>query len=415
MDKNKKNVPKIRFPGFTDPWEQRKLGEIADVTKLAGFEFTEHVVYSEQGNIIALRGLNVKNGHLVLDDVKYIDGSNFSKLGRSKLYIDDILFTYVGTVGEVAIVRENDRFFLAPNVSRIRIKSDDLPQYISHYMRNDNFYNSVIFPLIATSSQPALSMENIRKFDISLPSSKEEQIKISSFFSNLDNLTTLHQRKLEHLKDKKKGLLQKMFPKEGEKFPELRFPGFTEPWEQRKLGEIFHQTVDFINPQLSNIELWSLTIEKGLTPKTDRYDREFLVKKEDKFKVVNPKDFVYNPMNMTLGAIGYNEMDKSVAVSGYYVTMKSNNNLIDDFYMKVWLQTPQAIQLYKMHATGSLIEKQRVQFPTLSEIKFSLPSIEEQQQIGKFLKNIDNFITLHQHKLNHLQQQKKGLLQQMFV
>ena len=206
-----------------------------------------------------------------------------------------------------------------------------------------------------------------------------------------------------------------MFPKEGEKFPELRFPGFTEPWEQRKLGEIFHQTVEFINPQLSNIELWSLTIEKGLTPKTDRYDREFLVKKEDKFKVVNPKDFVYNPMNMTLGAIGYNEMDKSVAVSGYYVTMKSNNNLIDDFYMKVWLQTPQAIQLYKMHATGSLTEKQRVQFPTLSEIKFSLPSIEEQQQIGKFLKNIDKLITFHQRKLEHLQQQKKGLLQQMFV
>ncbi len=171
------------------------MGEIADVTKLAGFEFTEHVVYSEQGNIIALRGLNVKNGHLVLDDVKYIDGSNFSKLHRSKLYIDDILFTYVGTVGEVAIIRENDRFFLAPNVSRIRIKSDDLPQYISHYMRNDNFYNSVIFPLIATSSQPALSMENIRKFDISLPSNKEEQMKISSFFSSLDNLITLHQRK----------------------------------------------------------------------------------------------------------------------------------------------------------------------------------------------------------------------------
>ena len=83
--------------------------------------------------------------------------------------------------------------------------------------------------------------------------------------------------------------------------------------------------------------------------------------------------------------------------------------------MKVWLQTPQAIQLYKMHATGSLTEKQRVQFPTLSEIKFSLPSIEEQQQIGKFLKNIDKLITFHQRKLEHLQQQKKGLLQQMFV
>lgn len=209
--KNGEKVPEIRFPGFTDDWEQRKLGEIADVTKLAGFEFTEHVVYSEQGKIIALRGLNVKNGNLVLDDVKYIDGSNFSKLKRSKLYIDDILFTYVGTVGEVAIINENDKFYLAPNVARIRVNSDDLPQYISQYMRSSNFYNSVILPLIATSSQPALSMENIRKFNIYLPQQKEEQMKIGQLFDKVDNLISLHQRKLEHLQKQKKALLQQMF------------------------------------------------------------------------------------------------------------------------------------------------------------------------------------------------------------
>ena len=206
-----KKVPEIRFPEFTDDWEQRKLGEIADITKLAGFEFTEHVVYSEQGKIIALRGLNVKNGKLVLDDVKYIDESNFSKLKRSKLYIDDILFTYVGTVGEVAIINENDKFYLAPNVARIRVNSDDLPQYISQYMRSNNFYNSVILPLIATSSQPALSMENIRKFNIYLPQQKEEQIKIGQLFDKVDNLISLHQRKLEHLQKQKKALLQQMF------------------------------------------------------------------------------------------------------------------------------------------------------------------------------------------------------------
>lgn len=129
-----KNLHKISL----NDWEQRKLGDIADVIKLAGFEFTEHVVYSDEGNIIALRGLNIKNGQLILDDVKYIDGSNFSKLSRSKLFIDDIMFTYVGTVGEVAIIKENDRFYLAPNVSRIRVKSDDSPKFISHYMRTDN-------------------------------------------------------------------------------------------------------------------------------------------------------------------------------------------------------------------------------------------------------------------------------------
>ncbi len=177
-------------------WEQRKLGDLADVTKLAGFEFTEHVVYSDEGNIIALRGLNIKNGQLILDDVKYIDGSNFSKLSRSKLFIDDIMFTYVGTVGEVAIIKENDRFYLAPNVSRIRVKSDDSPKFISHYMRTDNFKNKVIFPLIATSSQPALSMENIRKFMINMPKNRDEQDRLAEYFESLDHIITLHRRAL---------------------------------------------------------------------------------------------------------------------------------------------------------------------------------------------------------------------------
>lgn len=213
--KNGEQFPEIRFGGFTEPWERRKLGDIADVTKLAGFEFTEHVVYSDEGNIIALRGLNIKNGQLDLDDVKYIDGSNFSKLNRSKLYIDDIMFTYVGTVGEVAIIKENDRFYLAPNVSRIRVQSKDSPKFISHYMRTESFYRHVIFPLIATSSQPALSMENIRKFEIFLPKRREEQNKLSEYFDNIDNLITLHQRKCDELKEFKKFMLQNMFPKKG--------------------------------------------------------------------------------------------------------------------------------------------------------------------------------------------------------
>ena len=194
--KNGEKFPEIRFKGFTEAWEQRKLGDLADVTKLAGFEFTEHVVYSDEGNIIALRGLNIKNGQLILDDVKYIDGSNFSKLSRSKLFIDDIMFTYVGTVGEVALIKENDRFYLAPNVSRIRVKSDDSPKFISHYMRTDNFKNKMIFPLIATSSQPALSMENIRKFTINIPINKEEQDRLAKYFDSLDHLITLHRRAL---------------------------------------------------------------------------------------------------------------------------------------------------------------------------------------------------------------------------
>ena len=195
----------------TYPWEQRKLGEFADITKLAGFEFTKYIVYSDKGNIIALRGLNIKDGDLNLEDVKYIDSSDFTKLKRSKLFRNDILFTYVGTIGEVARIQEDDKYYLAPNVSRIRIKNRLLSEFLMYYMDRDLFYQKIIFPLIATSSQPALSMANIREFNITYPRDINEQQKIALVFSLISHLITLHQRKLEKLKNLKAAYLNEMF------------------------------------------------------------------------------------------------------------------------------------------------------------------------------------------------------------
>ena len=208
--KNGDVIPKLRFKGFAGTWEQCVLSDISDVTKLAGFEFTEYVQYSDNGQMIALRGLNVKNNSLVLDDIKYIDGSDFSKLNRSKLYKNDILLTYVGTVGDLAVVPENDKYYLAPNVARIRFGELIYPKYASQLMGSKRFYIRIITPLIATSSQPALSMENVRKFKLDIPKF-DEQIKIGDFFEKIDNLITLHQRKYEKLVNIKKALLQKMF------------------------------------------------------------------------------------------------------------------------------------------------------------------------------------------------------------
>ncbi|WP_039651893.1 restriction endonuclease subunit S [Clostridium tyrobutyricum] len=195
--------------------------------------------------------------------------------------------------------------------------------------------------------------------------------------------------------------------------PKIRFPGFTDPWEQRKLGEVFEQTSTLVNPKEENLELWSLTVENGLTPKTERYNREFLVKKNDQFKAVHNNEFIYNPMNMTLGAVDLNLTGKTVAVSGYYITMITGPKY-DSKYFGIWLKTPLAIKNYKLFATGSLIERQRVQFPTLTQIKAYIPSLDEQQKIGTFFNQLDDTITLHQRKLNHLQDKKKSLLQKMF-
>ena len=195
--------------------------------------------------------------------------------------------------------------------------------------------------------------------------------------------------------------------------PKIRFKGYTDDWEQRKLGEVFEQTSNLVNPKEDEIELWSLTVEDGLTKKSDRYNREFLVKKDDNFKEVRPGDIVYNPMNMTLGAVGYNDMAKSVAVSGYYTTMVTKENY-DTYYINTWLKSPQAIQLYRTYATGSLIEKQRVQFPTLSIIPVAFPKYEEQTKIGSYFHSLDHLITLHQRKCEETKKLKKYMLQKMF-
>lgn len=199
-----------RFNGFTDPWEQRKLGDIANVTKLAGFEFTKYVNYSQKGKVIALRGLNVKSGKLNLSDVKYIDKSNFSKLSRSKLYKNDIVFTYVGTIGESAVIDTDDQFYLAPNVALIRLSNLYSAGFIHHYISNDIFWGKVIVPLISSSSQPALSMESIRKFKIDLPI-ELEQGKVNKIINSVDFLIAANEEKLEQLKQLKKYLMQNIF------------------------------------------------------------------------------------------------------------------------------------------------------------------------------------------------------------
>ncbi|WP_288550383.1 restriction endonuclease subunit S [uncultured Brachyspira sp.] len=173
---------------FGDEVEYRTVGDVGLVTKLAGFEFTKYVTYSNKGKIIALRGLNVKNGRLNLDEVKYIDESDLTKLTRSKLYIDDMLFTYVGTIGEVALIDENDKYYLAPNVALIRFdKKIILPKFMRYYFQSNIFFNTQINKLLQSSSMKNIPMEKIRKFLVPVPP-LEEQERIVNILDKFDAL-----------------------------------------------------------------------------------------------------------------------------------------------------------------------------------------------------------------------------------
>ena len=171
---------------FNTSIEETTIGDIALVTKLAGFEFTNYVKYSDFGNVIALRGLNVKNGKLDLTDIKYIDGSDFSKLNRSKLQIGDMLFTYVGTIGQVALIEEDDKYYLAPNVALIRLKRKDImPKYIRYYFQSNAFFSTQILRLLQSSSMQNIPMEKIRKFVVKIPPI-EVQERIVKVLDNFD-------------------------------------------------------------------------------------------------------------------------------------------------------------------------------------------------------------------------------------
>ena len=387
MENAKKNVPDIRFPGFTDPWEQRKLGDVADVTKLAGFEFTEHVVYSDTGNIIALRGLNVKNGQLVLDDVKYIDGSNLSKLSRSKLYANDIMFTYVGTVGEVAIINDNDRFYLAPNVSRIRVQSNDSPRFVSHYMRSEMFYRTIILPLIATSSQPALSMENIRKFVIDFPEKIDEQIKIAAFFDQIDNLITLHQCKYywDHT-----GIFTYIIT--------LGPAYFTATWEQRKLSDV----ADIIGggtPSTDVPEYWDGDIDWYAPAEIN--DQIYVDHSERKITQLglDKSSAKILPANKTLLFTSRAGIGKTAILQHDAATNQGFQSLVlndDNNPYFVYTMTEMIKIKAEKVASGSTFAE--ISGKMLGKLEFMFPTYEEQVRIGDCFKHIDNIITLHQCK-----------------
>ena len=401
--------PKIRFKGYQEDWEQRKLNEIADKVseKNKDNEFSEPFTNSAEQGIISQKD--------------YFDREIVNNENLNGYYIvrnDDFIYnpriSVTAPVGPINRNRLGRNGVMSPLYTVFRTHDID-NLYLEFYFKTTKWHRFMKLNGDSGARFDRFTISSTQFMEMPIPyPTLEEQQKIGEYFDSLDHLITLHQRKCEETKTLKKYMLQKMFPQNGHSVPEIRFSGFTEDWEQRKLGDVFEQTANFVNPNDDDIELWSLTVEDGLTPKSERYNREFLVKKETNFKEVRPGDIVYNPMNMTLGAVGFNGMAKSVAVSGYYTTMVANKGY-DSYYINTWLKSPQAISLYKTFATGSLKEKQRVQFPTLSIIPATFPEHDEQTKIGSYFEHLDHLITLHQRKCEELQNIKKYMLQNMFI
>lgn len=194
--------------------------------------------------------------------------------------------------------------------------------------------------------------------------------------------------------------------------PKLRFKGFSDEWESKRLGDFIEERSEKTEDK-ENYPLYSLTIENGVVPKSDRYEREFLVKKEGNFKIVQPNDFVYNPMNLRFGALAVYKGKIPVSVSGYYNVFNFNGESVSQFWSN-YLKTDRMFYLYNTIATGSLEEKKRVHYSQFKELNLKMPKKEEQEKISNFLTKVDKLIEKQEEKVTELEKYKKGMMQKIF-
>ena len=414
MENNK--TPSIRFKGFTDPWEQRKFGDGMDL--LTGFPF-ESEKFSDNG-INLIRGMNVKRGYLDLSDSLCMKWKSSEGLEKYLLENEDILIQMDGAlIGKsYAKIKESQLpALLVQRVTRARAIPEDSNSDFMYQTIQRDFLKYIILNK-TDSAVPHLSLNDIREFPIRVPN-LEEQKKIGEYLYNLDNLIALHQRKYDKLLNIKKSMLEKMFPKNGSNIPEIRFKGFTDPWEQRKLGDdlvSIHTGTNLLgsttNTGMPLIKMGN--IQRGYF---DTSKVEFLAENEqpDNEDIANYGDFFFNTRN-TLELVGKGAT--WMKSSGEYVF---NSNIarfelrnIDTIFFNYLYNTETMTRQIHTRAMGTT-SVAAIYPRTLESVGYLVPCMKEQQKIGAYFKHLDHLITLHQRELEKLQNIKKSMLEKMFV
>ena len=257
-----------------------------------------------------------------------------------------------------------------------------------------------------------LNEKTFLSLPIAVPRYAEQQ-KIADCLRSVDELTAAQAQNVDALKTHKKGLMQQLFPREGETQPRHRFPEFQNAgeWKLRELSEFITERNEYPKEK---VPPFSLTIEDGVTPKTERYERSFLVNDEaEAYKLVLPNDFAFNPMNLRFGAIGRHSGTEKVAVSKYY-NIFACDKTVDSRFCETYFKSERMVAFYDDRAIGSLIEKRRVHFAAFLKFNIRFPRLPEQQRIASCLSSLDALIAAETQKLEALKTHKKGLMQQLF-
>ena len=410
-------MPAIRFRGFVDPWEQRKLGDITVKIGSGKTPSGGKNAYVETG-IPLIRSQNVNGDKVDFEDVVYIDEATDESMANSRVFTNDVLLNITGaSIGRSAVYKGLEQANVNQHVCIIRPIEEFHPDFIQLNLTSDNGQKQIEASQ-AGGGREGLNFQEIGKMEFSFPQI-DEQRKIGTYFNSIDRLITLHQRKYDKLVAIKKSMLEKMFPREGSRFPEIRFAGFAEPWEWRKLGDIGETYTglsgktkdDFGHGQarfVTYMNVFSNPISNPeMTEPIEIDPKQHEVEVGDVFFTTSSE----TPEEVGMSSVLLEKQGKTYLNSFCFGFRPSEK--MDSYYLAYMLRSEPAREKIILLAQG--ISRYNISKNKVMEIAVSLPSLDEQKLIGQYFRQLDNLITLHQRKLEKLQAIKKSMLEKMFA
>ena len=413
--------PKLRFKGFDDAWEQRKLSELATMHARIGWQNLRTSEFLDSGDYMLITGTDFEDGKVNYSTCHYVEKERYDQDKNIQIKNGSILITKDGTLGKVAYVEGLSMpATLNAGVFNVEVRNENETdrKYLFQFLKAP-FLMDYVAQKATGGTIKHLNQNILVDFPIAMPS-KAEQIRIGEYFTNIDNLITLHQRQCEVLKKQKQFFLQNMFPKEGESVPRIRFNGFTEPWEQRKFKEIAivrrgltYSPKDVSSQGVRVLRSSNIEGEFFLLHNDDVFVNSEVVKIE----YVKRGDILITAANGSPKLVGKHAIIDSTSsdlpmVHGGFMLVASSNfsDFLNASMGSFWYSS-----FLKRNVTGGNGAIGNLSKADLDEVTILLPSDNEKIKIGAFFKNLDNLITLHQRQYEQLVSLKKYLLSKMFI
>ena len=408
-----KKVPALRFRGFDNAWEQRRLFECID--KIIDFRGRTPkklgMDWSKEG-YVALSALNVKDGYIdFTQDVHYGDQLLYDKWMRgNELHKGQVLFTTEAPMGNVAQIPDNRGYILSQRTIAFTANQFVIIENFLASVLRSGATQSDLDSLQSGGTAKGVSQKYLSILEISLPNELKEQELISHIFLNLDRLISLHQRKLEMLKKVKKSMLEKMFPKNDAKVPEVRFSDFTDAWEQRRAKDIF---VAFADKGYPELPVLSATQDRGMIRRDENsinihHDK----KNEEGYKRVLPGQFVIH-LRSFQGGFAHSTIEGITSPAYIVFGFAESKDHCSEYWKYIFISETFIKRLETV--TYGIRDGRSISYDEFLTLSFVIPYQEEQIRIAQYLKKLDHLISLHQRKLEKLKNIKKSMLEKMFI